>query len=260
MMKFDAIRIHSAPQALAQQIVDSIGSGKLRPGSRLPSQRELAKAFEVGLGSVREAVKILDVLGYLQVLPGKGTFVPDQGPKQMEVNFPANQATAAASLSELMAARKVVECGAARLAAQQQDKASVKRLKTITSRMKRESDDIDAYYRNDFAFHLAVAKASHNSVILEIAKMLVEKSHHHIGFMNEGLGISMPENVDRCLNTAQNVVACIARGHGQQASRAMEAHLGIVNVEINKRLFRPTREKESERRKPNELFGLDVPS
>ena len=115
-INFDAIRVNSAPEILVEQIIKQIKSGKLKPGVVLPSQRELARVFEVGLGTVREAVKILNVMGYLQVKPGKGTFVSEQGWKKGKESFPVGKAMEAASLAELMKAREVVECGAARMA------------------------------------------------------------------------------------------------------------------------------------------------
>ncbi|MGD8366959.1 MAG: FadR/GntR family transcriptional regulator [Desulfobacterales bacterium] len=233
-MRFDAIRVPSAPEALAEQIVEQIRTGKLAPGTCLPSQRDLAKAFQVGLGSVREAMKILNVMGYLEVIRGKGTFISETAPDGPAGLTPFDKAMEAVSLVDLMKAREAVECGAARLASQQSDPDHIERLKEATSRMRRESADKEAYYRNDFAFHLAVAAASNNPAIYEIVKLLVDKSHHHIGFMNETLGIAMPVNVERCVATAQNVVSCIERGDGEQSSKAMREHLDIVGLELQK--------------------------
>ena len=233
-MKFDAIHVPSAPEALAEQIAGHIRSGTLAPGTCLPSQRELAKAFRVGLGSVREAIKILNVMGYLEVIRGKGTFIAKDALDSAKGLSPFDKAIEAVSLAELMRAREVVECGAARLAAAQADAENIERLKAVTARMRRDNGSMDAYYQNDFAFHLTVAEASNNPAIYEIVKLLVDKSHHHIGFMNEALGISMPVNVQRCVDTAQKVVSCIEQGFGVKSSEAMREHLNIVGLELQK--------------------------
>jgi GntR family transcriptional repressor for pyruvate dehydrogenase complex len=233
-MKFDAIRVPSAPEALAAQIVERIRSGELMPGTCLPSQRELARIFQVGLGSVREAVKILNVMGYLEVIRGKGTYISKDVSESAKALSPFDKAMKAVSLAELMRARDVVECGAARLAAEHADAEHIERLKEATSRMSRDGNDPAAYYRNDFSFHLAVAAASNNPAIFEIVKLLVDKSHHHTGFMNESLGISMPVNVERCVDTAQKVVSCIEKREGEKSSKAMREHLNIVEVELQK--------------------------
>ena len=170
-IRFDAIQVYSAPEALAQQIVERIQNGELVPGTCLPSQRELAKMFKVGLGSVREAVKILNVMGYLKVVPGKGTFISKDGLNKGRGFSAFDQLIQAVSLSELMQAREVVECGAAHMAAEQADQDSLRRLKEITFRMAADDLTSDLYYKNDFAFHLAVAEASNNPAIFEIVKL-----------------------------------------------------------------------------------------
>jgi GntR family transcriptional repressor for pyruvate dehydrogenase complex len=237
-IQFDAIHVHSAPEALAQQIIAHIRSGKLAPGACLPSQRELARLFQVGLGSVREAVKILNVMGYLKVIPGKGTFISEDGTPQSRKRSALDKLMKAVSLSELMKAREVVECGAARMAAERADAESFQRLKEITAQMDPHCRIKEDYYQNDFAFHIAVAEASNNPAISEIVKLLVDKSHHHIDFMNEALGISMSENAENCVNTAKKVVFYIERGNGPESSRAMREHLNIVNCELEKEFRR----------------------
>jgi len=237
-IQFDAIQVHSAPEALAEQIVALIRSGNLEPGSCLPSQRELAKGFQVGLGTVREAVKILNVMGYLKVVPGKGTFISkNDGTKNRELST-FDRAMEAVSLAELMKAREVIESGAARLAAEQADPENVERLRDVVSRMKADSDADESYYQNDFEFHLAVAEASNNPAIFEIVKLLVDRSHHHIGFMNESLGISMPVNVEKCVSTARRVVAFIEQRNGRKSSEAMREHLNIVKTELKNAFLR----------------------
>ncbi len=94
-MKFDAIHVRSMPEVLVQKIVARIKSAELKPGSCLPSQRQLAKMFNVGLGTVREAIKILDIMGYLEVIRGKGTFVSksaDEKGLYLEYNFSMDEA------------------------------------------------------------------------------------------------------------------------------------------------------------------------
>lgn len=230
--RFDAVQIHSAPEALAEQIVARIRHGELNPGTCLPSQRELARAFEVGLGTVREAVKILNVMGYLEVVPGKGTFIAKSAPVQSRELSGFDRAMEAISLAELMTAREVIESGAARMAAERADPEDLERLRTAVQRMRADCASIESYYQNDFEFHLAVAEASNNPAIFEIVKLLVEGSHRHIGFMNDALGIAMPVNVEKCVNTARKVVHYIERGNPSKSEAAMKAHLNIVGFEL----------------------------
>ena len=232
--RVDAIQVHSAPEALAEQIIGQIRNGKLPPGACLPSQRELARAFQVGLGTVREAVKILHVMGYLNVVPGRGTFVAEDGLTQSRAPSTFDRVMEAVSLSELMKAREIIESGAAQMAAEQADAENIERLKEVVAAMSTEPESIENYYNNDFAFHLAVAEAANNPAILEIVKRLVDQSHAHTGFMNRALGISMPVNIEKCVQTAKTVVYHIKRGDGPKAAQAMRKHLNVVNYELRK--------------------------
>ena len=234
IMKFYAIRVQSAPDALVEEIIKQIRNGNLKPGTVLPSQRELAKMFKVGLGSVREAVKILDVMGYLNVIRGKGTFIADDALNSEKQNSQLDKALEAVSLADLMNAREVVECACARQAAVVADGESIKRLKRLTKRMEASFQDRKTFYELDFDFHIAVAEAANNKVLFEIVKLLVDRAHNHIGFMDNSLSISLPINVERAVGTARDIVNFIAAGDGDSASEFMHRHLNIVNWELEK--------------------------
>lgn len=233
-MKFNAVRIHSAPEALVQQIVEQIEGGELKPGSGLPSQRQLAKMFNVGLGSVREAIKILNALGYLNVIRGKGTFVSRTPMKMKKQSIDFHQALEAVSVADLMKARELVECEVASLAAQEADAQNIRLLKRITSNMEASFNDTQTFYDLDFEFHLGVAEATNNRALFEIVKLLVDKAHNYIGFMDGPLGISMPFNVEKAVFTARKIVDYIEAGDGESARKEMYRHLNIVNLELEK--------------------------
>ena len=233
-MKFDAIRIHSAPEALVEEIIKRIRAGKLEPGTCLPSQRQLAKMFGVGLGSVREAVKILNVMGYLEVIRGKGTFISEDASTAEKPVSSLDKALEAVSLADLMKARELVECACARLAAEAADDEGIERLKESTVAMESALEERETFYEQDFVFHITVAEATNNKALLEIVKLLVDRAHNHIGFMKDSLGISMPFNVERAVKTARNITDSIIAGDAERAGSEMHRHLRIVNWELEK--------------------------
>lgn len=236
-MGFNAIHIDSAPGALVEQVLSQIEIGRLAPGTCLPSQRELARMFQVGLGTVREAIKILTVMGHMEVIRGKGTFVRNAAPTHDETsrfNLTASRdILQAASLSDLLKTRDIIECGAARAAAQEVCPIGTERLKKIGAGMSTKPEDIDSYYRNDFEFHLAVAEATNNRAILEMVHLLVNRVHHCLDYMDRSLGISLPLNIKNCVRSAREVIACIAAGEAECASIAMGAHLNVVRFQLD---------------------------
>lgn len=231
-MKFDAIQLHSAPEALAEQIVGQIRSGAVSPGDLLPAQRELARMFQVGLGTVREAFKILHAMGLVEILRGRGTYVAPDARERLDEAPTIDQALEAVSLGELMKAREVVESCAARMAAENVNPHSLRALRRATAAMAAAGSDHPAYYEADFRFHLAVARASESQAIFEIVKLLVDKAHHHIHFMKTALAISAPPAAAACVASAEAVVDRMEAEDPDGAGNAMLAHLNTVNQEL----------------------------
>jgi GntR family transcriptional repressor for pyruvate dehydrogenase complex len=133
-----------------------------------------------------------------------------------------------------MKAREVVECGAARMAAKRADSESIQQLRKITAQMSADLLHGQAYYENDFRFHIAVAEAANNQALLEIVKLLVEKTLRHINFMNTSLGIDLPGSIEQCVGSAVQVVDLIDKGDAEGAEKAMFAHLNTVNASLLK--------------------------
>lgn len=246
-MGFNAIHIDSAPGVLVEQVLSRIESGELTPGTCLPSQRALARMFKVGLGTVREAIKILTVMGHLEVIRGRGSFVREVaatvagGQKDAQtasiarppVQTTIEDALQAVSLSDLLQTREIIECGASRVAAQNASASSIERLEKLSAGLTTTPESIDLYYENDFAFHLAVAEATNNTALIKMVRLLLERVHHCLDFMNHSLGICLPLNIERCVLTARQVIACIVAGEAEKAFSTMGTHLNVVRFQLD---------------------------
>lgn len=233
-MEFNALRINSAPDVLVEEIISQIKSGKLKSGELLPSQRELAKMFNVGLGSVREAIKILNVMGYINVIRGKGTYISDHLPLDYEQETLVEKAIEAMSLADLIQAREIVECGAAKLAATNAHKENIRVLEDLGKQMDKSFKETEVFYQLDFQFHEAVAEASNNKAILEMAKLLVDRSHRYINFMSDSLNISLPLRVEKAVSSARKVIDRIKDRDPIGAEKCMKQHINIVYDELDK--------------------------
>jgi DNA-binding FadR family transcriptional regulator len=248
-MKIDSIQIASAPEALVQQIVKKIDEGELQPGICLPSQRQLAKMFNVGLGSVREAIKILNTMGYLEVIRGKGTYVSNNLQKNKTDSLQLHRVLEAVSLADLMQARELVECEVASLAAKDASPQDIERLEKITDAMEWSFRDTKLFYELDFDFHIHVAKAANNKVLLEIIKLLFDKAHGHTSFMDNALRISHPASVEKAVETARSIVKHIKTGNAKKARSEMSRHLNIVNSALKREFLgedNPVEESEKD--------------
>jgi DNA-binding FadR family transcriptional regulator len=98
--------------------------------------------------------------------------------------------------------------------------------------MKEARSDLQRFIDHDFQFHIAVARASQNQLILELMKRIVEKVHKEYDKFR-------PNDLfrrDEAVLTADQIVQFVAAGEGEKAASAMQKHLNLVTTEIKRKL------------------------
>jgi GntR family transcriptional repressor for pyruvate dehydrogenase complex len=230
-MGFETIRKSTAPEMVVEQILDKIEKGELEAGGQLPSQRELAQLFGVGRSSVREATNALVVMGYLEVTQGRGTFIrknlPGSGPSTDRLH----NALAAGNIFDLMEARELLECKSCRLAAERADESHIQAMEAALQKARdAAADDYPAFLSADLQFHYALAEATHNAVICEMTKLLIEKVlDHHARLRTRYLSSNFRSF---SIDTAARVIDSVRSGDGDQAADWMRRHLNAINEEL----------------------------
>lgn len=145
-------------QKVANQLLELIDSGVFPPGSRLPGERDLAEKFGVSRVSVREAEISLQAQGRIQIKVGSGAYV-------LDVDGQLGRGLPKAGPFELTEARALFEAEAAALAAPMITDEIIEELEGYVLAMRDENDDI-AHEEADRLFHLTIAKATNNPVII----------------------------------------------------------------------------------------------
>ena len=220
----------SAPRLVAEQLLAKIDAAELEPGDSLPPQRELARLLGVGRSSLREAVNALAVMGYLEVIQGKGTYICESLSAADASLSKLDGALQAGALIDLMEIRETIECRSAQFAAERAGAGDIRKLKNILKRIDTNRDDYDAYLDSDLAFHIGVAQVAQNAVTLEITRLLLEKVvAHHRRLQTAQLSSTYREN---SLQSARQVVACIQQGRGPDAAAWMGRHLNEIRSEL----------------------------
>ncbi len=220
----------SAPRLVAEQLLEKIDRGELKAGDGLPAQRQLARLMGVGRSSLREAVNALAVMGYLEVIQGKGTFVCRPLPAAGAGLAKLDGALQAGALIDLMEIRETIECRSAELAAERAGKEDIRKLKKILNQIDSRRDRYDAYLDSDLAFHIGVAQAAQNTVTLEITRLLLEKvAAYHRRLQTALLSSAYRDN---SLHSARQVVTCIQKGRGADAAAWMGRHLKEIRSEL----------------------------
>lgn len=161
-------------EQIVQQIEDSILKGTLKTGEQLPAERELALQFGVSRTAVREAVKALREKGLVEAYSGRGTFITNGTSQSIRESLDRmvkiGQPEGSIQLAEM---RAIIEPEISALAAARADESHLAALREAYAVMDRSRTDPQAYIEADLDFHLALAEAAANPMILSLIDSIV---------------------------------------------------------------------------------------
>jgi GntR family transcriptional regulator, transcriptional repressor for pyruvate dehydrogenase complex len=171
---YKVIRTSRLYEQIVQQIEDSILNGTLKAGDQLPSERDLALKFGVSRTAVREAVKALHEKGLVEAYSGRGTFITN-GTSQavtqsINLMMRIDQIEGSENLAQV---RQILEPEIAALAATRIQEPQLALMREAFTVMNNALKDPDAYIEADLDFHLALAEAAENPLILSLLDSIV---------------------------------------------------------------------------------------
>ncbi len=208
-------------EQIVQQIEESIHKGVLKEGSQLPAERDLAQQFGVSRTAVREAIKALQEKGLVDAFPGRGTFVTNGTSNSMRRSLDriikSGETDGWAYLVEV---REILEPEIAALAAVHADEQELAALREAFRVMDQAGLDPDAFIEADLDFHLALAEAAANPIVLSLIDSIV-------GLLREQrLRIfHVQGGTERGQYHHKRILEAIERRDPQAARAAMQAHL-----------------------------------
>jgi len=211
-------------EQIVQQIEESILKGELTEGSQLPAERDLAKQFGVSRTAVREAIKALQEKGLVDAFPGRGTFVTNGTSNSMRRSLDriikSGETDGWAYLVEV---REILEPEIAALAAARATDQDLAAMREALDLMDNAKMDSEAYIEADLDFHLALAEAAANPIVLSLIDSIVGllREQRLLTFRVEG----GPELGQR---HHKRILEAIQQRDPQAASAAMQAHLSQV--------------------------------
>lgn len=207
---------------VAEMMLETILSNRLKVGDRLPSERELGEQFGVSRTVVREAVRALVAKGVIEVRSGSGLRVAAVDAAAVSESVRLYLRGGGIDFEKVHEVRRLLEVHTAGLAAERADADDVARLREVHERMVRDADDVDAASLDDLEFHRRIALATHNELYLvlmdSIGRALVD-----IRRANLASG-SAPATLDQ----HARVLDCIAAHDPGGARDAMATHLEAV--------------------------------
>jgi len=213
-------------EEVAEQIKQAIFDGSLQPGDSLPSERELCQVFGVGRPTIREALRILSIMGLIEINTGvKGSLVKDVDitqyleavREQLAWLIRVDEKT----IDNLWEVRKYVEYGIAHSAARNATPADLERLEAIMAEMDGCGPDIYTYFPLAIEFHQQLALATKNAIFYAVWNMfhdIVLKGYPP--FLNK----LFPEGPDLLREANRRLLEAVKSGNPTEIDRAMELH------------------------------------
>lgn len=168
----------SREPSLSSQVVDKlenyIADMQLRPGDRLPSERELGRQLGVSRTVIREAVRALMARGLLDVRAGSGTLVRAPSPESVSksVALLLQMRDVPLDYGKIHEVRRLLEIEIVGLAAERRSDEDLKRLDVLVDEMSHIQGDRDRFAQNDVAFHITLAEAAHNELFVVLLDSL----------------------------------------------------------------------------------------
>jgi DNA-binding FadR family transcriptional regulator len=176
----DLVEAESGAESVFGALRERLLAGELKAGDRLPPERELALALGVSRPTLREALRSLAMLGFLDIRHGSGAYVRQPDIASVGDFLTLCMAQQPDMLDDVIQARIAIECQAIRLACEQASEADLNRIGGHLTALTQTLDDPDLGGKADFDFHSAIVKASRSPALTTLYRaisQLLMRSH-----------------------------------------------------------------------------------
>lgn len=230
-MPFNKIEHEKVASAIVRQIESLILKGILRPGERMPSERELATKFDVSRPSLRDALGELEARNLVETRPGAGVYIAQVLGSAFSPALVALFSTHREALYDYITFRRDLEGMAAERAAVHASETDIKVIGAIFERMeaanlKRNPAEEAAI---DAEFHMAIVDAAHNIVMLHMMRSMFEMLQAGV-FYNRSLLFEKRSTRSTLLDQHRAMFEAITARKPDQARTAVNAHLDFIEV------------------------------
>ena len=198
-----------------------IDRGELRPGDRLPAERDLATTVGVSRPTVRAGLRALNAMGVVRTRHGAGTFIPETPALDSEpLSFLA--ALHGFTREEMYEARRILEVGAAGLAAERATSEDLASISEEVANLFATMNDPQAFLVHDIRFHRLVAAASGNQIVAALVEMVAELYYER---RRQTAERATGRNLHDAAELHRRVYQAIRAKDSERAMAAMNEHL-----------------------------------
>ncbi|WP_100372136.1 FadR/GntR family transcriptional regulator [Bacillus sp. FJAT-45037] len=228
-MAFKQVQTKKISEVVRDQLEEMIREGEVKPGEKLDSVEKLAKEFNVSRSAVREALSALRAIGLITIRQGEGTFVNKYDFSTMISPVSVERVISKTEMLELFQVRKIIEVGAASLAAENRTEDDLAEMKEALQEMEQAAGNEDLGEKSDVRFHIALSKATKNTILIDMMQKLSDTLGKTM-YESRRIGLFSEKQTFKQLQIEhEQIYQAIEDANSEQANNAMLEHL--VNVE-----------------------------
>lgn len=216
-------------ELVAEQLIELIGSRRLRPGDVLPPERELVESYGVGRSSVREALRMLESRGLIESR-GNGSFAVAELRYLLDRSFDLLVTVEEADHSELFEVRRILEGEAAAIAASRRTRDQLNVIGETIGEMERGLSSQERFITADLHFHLAVAEATSNRVIVHLMHAIRSLLQRSLASAYDIQG-----SPERAIEMHRLILEALEDRRPEEARQLMQEHVARVERDIRSR-------------------------
>lgn len=215
-------------QQVEEQIRQQIESGQYQAGKKLPAEKDLCQRLQVGRGTIREAFRLLQARGYVEIKPGRGAFVAERLPNE-ELGAVEWLVQNEQQLHDAIEIRRALEPMAARRMAGQGGASALQTLDQIHARFLAavQAGDTAQIASLDEAFHSAIVAGSGNRLLMAIHQQVNQEIK-----VFRSKTFQVPQNIRNAVDPHTRILRAIQNQDADGAESAMRAHLNKVQEDL----------------------------
>lgn len=228
MTAFIPIKKSAVPEEISARLLALIRERHLRPGDKLPPERELAAAMQVSRPSLREALAALAMMNVIETRQGDGTYVTSLNPDLLVEPLDFALSLDDSLFLYLFEVRRILEVAIARLAAERISRSQVAVLEDLVAASVEAADDAALFLEVDLALHNLIADASANPLLKRIMTSL-----GRLGSVSRARTGAEPAVRLASVGDHRLIVAALKAHDPQAAAQAMLTHLDHVESTLH---------------------------
>lgn len=228
-MPFEAVRKGALSEEIVNRLLALIKEKELRPGDKLPPERELAAMMQVSRPSLREALRALSIMNVVEIRQGDGTYITSLEPELLVEHLDFVFSLDDSTFLQLFEARKILEVGIVAIAAQRITDEEIAGLEACLAKSIETADDHQAFLETDLELHERITEAARNPILSRFMASI-----SRLGRASRSRTVEIPGVRQRSLKDHQAIVKALKARDPEAARQAMLQHLNNVEKELRK--------------------------